>query len=72
LHPHPQTITPHHSQTLPKKLLGADPSNLARVSWKDIDIIPLIEDAWSFFKSNFLTTLNKHTPFKKFRTKNSF
>ena len=24
--------------------------NLARVSWKDIDLIPSVEDAWSFFK----------------------
>ncbi|MEW3798211.1 hypothetical protein, partial [Pseudomonas aeruginosa] len=26
--------------------------DLARVSWKDIDLIPSVEDAWSFFKSN--------------------
>ena len=31
--------------------------DLARVSWKDIDLIPLVEDAWLFFKSNFLTIL---------------
>ena len=39
--------------------------DLAKVSWKDIDLIPSVEDAWSFFKSNFLTILNKHAPFKK-------
>lgn len=39
--------------------------DLARVSWKDIDLIPSVEDAWSFFKSNFLTILDKHAPFKK-------
>ena len=39
--------------------------DLAWVSWKDIDIIPSVDDAWSFFKSAFLTILNKHAPFKK-------
>ena len=39
--------------------------DLARVSWKDIDLIPSVEDAWSLFKSNFLTILKKHAPFKK-------
>jgi hypothetical protein len=38
---------------------------LARVPWKDIHLIPSVEDAWSFFKSAFLTILNKHAPFKK-------
>ena len=45
---------------------------LARVSWKDIDLIPSVENAWSFFKSNFLTILDKHAPFKKCRTKNRY
>uniref|UniRef100_A0A8C7TQ07 Tripartite motif-containing protein 35-like n=1 Tax=Oncorhynchus mykiss TaxID=8022 RepID=A0A8C7TQ07_ONCMY len=40
-------------------------TDLARVSWKDIDLIPSVEDAWLFFKSAFLTILNKHVPFKK-------
>ena len=44
--------------------------DLARVSWKDIDLIPSVEDAWLFFLSAFLTILNKHAPFKKCRTKN--
>ena len=39
--------------------------DLARVSWKDIDLIPSFEDAWSFFKSNFFTILDKHAPLKK-------
>ena len=46
--------------------------NLARVSWKDIDLIMSVEDAWLFFKSNFLTILNKHAPFIKCRTKNRY
>ncbi|XP_052349929.1 uncharacterized protein LOC127915120 [Oncorhynchus keta] len=46
--------------------------DLARVSGKDIDLIPSVEDAWSFFKSNFLTILDKHAPFKKCRTKNGY
>ncbi|XP_055747292.1 uncharacterized protein LOC129829557 [Salvelinus fontinalis] len=46
--------------------------DLARVSWKDIDLIPSVEDAWSFFKSHFLTILDKHAPFKKCRTKNRY
>ena len=25
--------------------------DLAQVSWKDIDLIPSVEDAWSFFKN---------------------
>ncbi|XP_055768112.1 uncharacterized protein LOC129843422 [Salvelinus fontinalis] len=46
--------------------------DLARVPWKDIDLIPSVEDAWSFFKSYFLTILDKHAPFKKCRTKNRY
>jgi hypothetical protein len=42
--------------------------DLARVSRKDVDLIPSVEDAWLFFKINFLTILNKHAPFKKCRT----
>ena len=38
--------------------------DLARVSWKDIDFIPSVEDAWLFFKRAFLTILNKHASFK--------
>ena len=38
----------------------------AHVSWKDIALIPSVEDAWLFFKSVFLTILNKHAPFKHF------
>jgi hypothetical protein len=45
---------------------------MVRVSWKDIDLIPSVEDAWLFFKSAFLTILNKHAPFKKFRTRNRY
>ena len=44
--------------------------DLARVSWKDIDLISSVEDAWLFFKSVFLIIFNKHAPFKKCRTKN--
>ena len=29
--------------------------DLARVSWKDIDLIPSVQDAWLFFKNAFLT-----------------
>ena len=36
--------------------------DLARVSWKDINLIPSVEDVWLFFKSAFLTILNKVTP----------
>jgi hypothetical protein len=47
--------------------------DLAHVSWKDIDLIPSVEDAWLFFKSAFLTILNKHAPFiKKKKTKNIY
>uniref|UniRef100_A0A8K9V2K0 Reverse transcriptase domain-containing protein n=1 Tax=Oncorhynchus mykiss TaxID=8022 RepID=A0A8K9V2K0_ONCMY len=46
--------------------------DLAGVSWKDIDLIPSVEDAWIFFKNAFLTILNKHAPFKKFRTRNRY
>ena len=38
--------------------------DLARVSWKDIDLIPSVEDACSFFKSNFLTILDKDAPLR--------
>jgi hypothetical protein len=38
--------------------------DLVRVSWKDIDLIQSVEDAWLFFKSAFLTILNKHASFK--------
>ena len=46
--------------------------DLAGVSWKDIDLIPSVEDAWLFFLNAFLTILNKHAPFKKFRTRNRY
>uniref|UniRef100_A0A8K9WUZ7 Reverse transcriptase domain-containing protein n=1 Tax=Oncorhynchus mykiss TaxID=8022 RepID=A0A8K9WUZ7_ONCMY len=46
--------------------------DLAGVSWKDIDLIPSVEDAWIFFLNAFLTILNKHAPFKKFRTRNRY
>jgi hypothetical protein len=66
-----QTTTPHHCQTLPKTLLQlAFLIDLAGVTWDDIDLIPSVDDAWLFFKSAFLTILNKHAPFKKFRTRN--
>jgi hypothetical protein len=40
--------------------------DLAWVSWKDIDFILSVKDAWLFFESAFLTILNKHSPFKFF------
>jgi hypothetical protein len=43
--------------------------DLAWVSWKDINLIQSVEDAWMFFKSTFLTILDKHAPFKNCRTK---
>uniref|UniRef100_A0A8K9UDU7 Reverse transcriptase domain-containing protein n=1 Tax=Oncorhynchus mykiss TaxID=8022 RepID=A0A8K9UDU7_ONCMY len=46
--------------------------DLAGVSWKDIDLIPSVEDAWIFLRNAFLTILNKHAPFKKFRTRNRY
>lgn len=46
--------------------------DLAWVPWKNIDLIPTVEDAWSFFKNAFLSVLNKHAPLKKFRTKNRY
>jgi hypothetical protein len=54
--------TPHHCQTLPKTLQQAFLSNRPG---QDIDLIPSVKDAWLFFKSAFLTILNKHVPFKK-------
>jgi hypothetical protein len=42
--------------------------DLAGVSWKDIDLIPSVKDAWVFF----LTILYKHAPFNTFRTRNRF
>jgi hypothetical protein len=46
--------------------------DLARVSWKDIDLIPSVEDAWFFFESAFLAILNKQVPFKKCRARNRY
>ena len=46
--------------------------DLARVSWKDIDLIPSVKDAWLLFKSAFLTILNKHDPFNFFLTRNRY
>jgi hypothetical protein len=45
-------------------------TDLAWVSWKDIDLILSVEDAWLLFESAFLSILNKHAPFKnvKLRT----
>ena len=44
--------------------------DLARVSWKDIDLIPSIENAWLFFKSAFLTILKSmpHSKYVELRT----
>ena len=39
--------------------------DLAWGSWKHINLIQSVEDAWMLFKSTFLTILNKHAPFKK-------
>ena len=52
-----QATTPHHCQTLPKTLQQAGLSNRPG---QDIDLIPSVKDAWLFFKSAFLTILNKH------------
>lgn len=46
--------------------------DLAQVPWNDIDLIPSVEDAWSFFKNAFLAVLNKHAPYKKLRTKSRY
>jgi hypothetical protein len=46
--------------------------DLAQVSWKDIDLIPSVEDTRLLFKSAFLTISNKHASFKKFRTRNRY
>jgi hypothetical protein len=43
-----------------------------RLSWKDTDLIPSVEDGWLFFNSAFLTILNKPAPFKKCRTRNRY
>jgi hypothetical protein len=59
----PQQSLPHclhplwvRGQTLHKTVLRAGLSNQpGPVSWKHIDLIPSVVDAWSFFKSNFLT-----------------
>jgi hypothetical protein len=50
----------------------AFPIDLARVSWKDIDLILSVEYTWLFFKSVFPTILNKDAPFNKFRTRNRY
>ena len=56
----PPIITVKHSlKNFSEQTLLID---LARVSWKDIDLILSVEDAWLFFKSAFLTILNQHAP----------
>jgi hypothetical protein len=45
---------------------------LARVYWKDINLILSVKDAWLFFKSAFLTILNKQAPFKTGITRNRY
>ena len=47
-------------------------TDLARVSWQDIDLISSVEDAWLLFKSASLFILNKTAPFKKCRPKNRY
>jgi hypothetical protein len=57
---YPPIITVKHSlKNFSEQTLLID---LARVSWKDIDLILSVEDAWLFFKSAFLTILNQHAP----------
>jgi hypothetical protein len=54
----------HHSQPLPKTLQLAGLSNPPGPGiWKDIDLIPPVEDTWLFYKSAFLIILNKHALF---------
>jgi hypothetical protein len=53
-----QTTTPHHCVKHFRE--QAFLIDLAGVSWNDIDLIPSVDDAWLFFKSAFLTILNKH------------
>lgn len=46
--------------------------DLAQEEWSRIDLIPTVEDAWTFFKTTFSSALNRHAPFKKIRTKNRY
>lgn len=46
--------------------------DLALEEWHRMDLIPTVEDAWSFFKTTFSTILNRHAPFIKIRTKNRY
>lgn len=47
-------------------------NDLNAISWLNINLIPSVEDAWLYFKSEFLFVLNMHAPFKKFRTKDRY
>ena len=46
--------------------------DVAAVNWERINLIPSMDDAWSYFKDSFSTIIDKHAPLKRIRTKNRY
>lgn len=42
------------------------------MNWDRINLIPSVDDAWSYFKNTFSLIIDKHAPLKRFRTKNRY
>ena len=46
--------------------------DVAAASWERINLIPSVEDAWSYFKNTLSLIIEKNAPLKRFRTKNRY
>jgi len=45
-------------------------SDLARLNWDRVALIPTVDEAVAFFQEQFVLIANKHAPFKRHRIKN--
>uniref|UniRef100_A0A3P9K1B3 Reverse transcriptase domain-containing protein n=1 Tax=Oryzias latipes TaxID=8090 RepID=A0A3P9K1B3_ORYLA len=43
--------------------------DLSAVNWKNIDLLPDVELAWTFFETSFMQIVNKHAPLRRHRVK---
>ncbi len=43
--------------------------DVAQYNWDRIFLIPDVESAWIYFYDGFISIINRHAPFKKFRVK---
>lgn len=46
--------------------------DVAAASWEIINLIPSVEDVWSYFKNTLSLIIEEHVPLKRFQTKNHY